>query len=68
MLKQKERQAGTERTRWFQVWGSCICALIDVIILVLNNRLRDKPVKDGARKRGTCSGTQKSMKANAGTH
>lgn len=26
--------------------------LIDVIILVLNNRLRDKPVKDGGKKGG----------------
>lgn len=62
------RERERERTRWLQVHGSYICALIDVIILVLNNRLRDKPAKGWERERETCSGTQKNMKAHAGTH
>lgn len=68
MLKHTQRER--ERTRWLQVHGSYICALIDVIILVLNNRLRDKPAKgwETERERETCSGTQKNMKAHAGTH
>lgn len=52
MLKWREMQTGTEKTRWLHVRGSYICVLIDVIILVLNNRLRDKPVKDGDEKEG----------------
>lgn len=51
MLKQRERQTGTERTRWLQVCSSYICVLIDVIILVLSVRLREKPANDGEEKR-----------------
>lgn len=69
MLKWREMQTGTEKTRWLQVRGSHICVLIDVIILVLNNRLRDKPGKDGDEKEeGTCRGTQKSINAKARRH
>lgn len=35
-----------------RVRGSCICALIDVIILVLNNRLRDEPTDRSREGRG----------------
>ena len=51
--QESERQTGIERTRWLRVRGSYIYVLIDVIILVLNKRLRDKPAKDwGERKEG----------------
>lgn len=51
MLKQKETCSGRERTRWLRVSDSYICVLIDVIILVLNTRLWDKPERRTERHR-----------------
>lgn len=48
--RKRDRCGNREKTRWLQVCRLCICVLIDVIILVVNSRLRDKPVKHGERK------------------
>lgn len=41
-----------KKTRWLQVCSSYICVLIDVIILVVNIRLRDKTGNEGGEREG----------------
>lgn len=50
-LKDSENKSNREN-QVHQVRGSYICALIDVIIPVLNNRLQDKPTDRNTEGRG----------------